>query len=89
MKLIVELELKKVETRLNNKNISIKIGPKLKKVLAEKGYDISFGARPLKRLIQTMILDELAMEIIEGKVKDGDKVKIDIGEKEMVSLEVA
>ena len=89
LKLIIELELKKVETRLNTKNISLKIGPKLKKVLAEKGYDVSFGARPLKRLIQTMILDELAMEIIEGKVKDGDKVKIDISEKEMVSLEVA
>jgi len=89
LKLIVELELKKVESRLNTKNISLKIGAKLKKVLAEKGYDVSFGARPLKRLIQTMILDELAMEIIEGKVKDGDKVKIDISEKELVSLEVA
>ncbi len=89
LKMIVELELNKIENRLNNKNISIKIGPKLKKVLAEKGYDISYGARPLKRLIQTMILDELAMEIIEGKIKDGDRVKIDINEKEVLSLKVA
>lgn len=79
----------KVEKRLNNKNISIKIGPKLKKILAEKGYDVSFGARPLKRLIQTMILDELAMEIIEGKINDGDKIKIDVDEKEKVSLKLA
>lgn len=89
LKIIVELELKKIETRLNNKNISIKIGPKMKKILAEKGYDISFGARPLKRLIQTMILDELAMEIIEGKIKDGDKIKIDVNEKEALSLKIS
>ncbi len=89
LKIIVELELAKVEKRLNNKNISIKIGPKLKKILAEKGYDVSFGARPLKRLIQTMILDELAMEIIEGKINDGDKIKIDVDEKEKVSLKLA
>lgn len=78
---IVELELRKVETRLNNKNISIKISQKVKKLLAEKGFDITFGARPLKRLIQTMILDELAMNIITGNVKEGDKVNIDVTEK--------
>ncbi|MCX6794507.1 MAG: AAA family ATPase [Candidatus Falkowbacteria bacterium] len=85
---IVELELLKVEKRLNNKNISVKVGPKIKKMLAEKGYDITYGARPLKRIIQTMILDELAMEIIEGKIKEGDKVRIDLGEKEAVVMKV-
>jgi ATP-dependent Clp protease ATP-binding subunit ClpA len=87
---IVELELKKVETRLHNKNISIKVSQKVKKLLAEKGFDITFGARPLKRLIQTMILDELAMNIIAGKVKEGDKVNIDVKEKDgdRVSLKV-
>jgi ATP-dependent Clp protease ATP-binding subunit ClpB len=87
---IVELELQKVETRLNNKNISIKVSQKVKKLLAEKGFDITFGARPLKRLIQTMILDELAMNIITGKVKEGDKVNIDVKEKDndKVSLQV-
>ena len=85
---IVDLELLKVEKRLGGKNISVKVGPKVKKMLAEKGYDITYGARPLKRIIQTMILDELAMDIIEGKIKDGDKVKIDLGEKENVVLKV-
>jgi ATP-dependent Clp protease ATP-binding subunit ClpB len=85
---IVDLELLKVEKRLGNKNITIKISPKIKKLLAEKGYDITYGARPLKRIIQTMILDELAMEIIGGKIKEGDKVKIDLGEKEAVTLKV-
>lgn len=88
LKKIVELELAKVEKRLDNKNISIKVGAKLKKNLAENGYDVSFGARPLKRLIQTMILDELAMEIIEGKINDGDKLRIDIDEKNKVNFKL-
>ncbi|MFA5886646.1 MAG: AAA family ATPase [Patescibacteria group bacterium] len=85
---IVDLELLKVEKRLGNKNILVKVSPKIKKLLAEKGYDISYGARPLKRIIQTMILDELALEIIAGKIKEGDKVKIDLEEKEKVVLRV-
>ncbi len=85
---IVDLELKKVETRLNNKNIAINVSAKVKKLLAEKGYDVSYGARPLKRLIQTMILDEMAMEIIEGKINEGDKVKIDLGKKQEIILAV-
>jgi ATP-dependent Clp protease ATP-binding subunit ClpB len=85
---IVDLELAKVEKRLGNKNISVKVSPKIKKMLAEKGYDLTYGARPLKRIIQTMILDELATEIIAGKIKDGDKVKIDLGDKEAIILKV-
>jgi len=85
---IVDLELLKVEKRLHNKNIVLRISPKVKKLLAEKGYDITYGARPLKRIIQTMILDELALEIIEGKVKEGDKVKIELENKEKVMIRV-
>ena len=85
---IVDLELIKVEKRLHNKNIALRISPKVKKLLAEKGYDITYGARPLKRIIQTMILDELALEIIEGKVKEGDKIKIELTDKEKVAIRV-
>ena len=83
---IVELELAKVEKRLKNKNIVLKLGQKVRKQLAEKGYDPTFGARPLKRLIQTMILDELAIEIIEGKIQEGDKISIDLGLKNEVVM---
>jgi ATP-dependent Clp protease ATP-binding subunit ClpB len=85
---IVDLELHKVEKRLKNKNITIKIASKVKKMLAEKGFDITFGARPLKRVIQNLILDELALEIIEGKIKDGDKVDIELGIKDEVLMVV-
>ncbi len=85
---IVDLEIFKVEKRLNNKNISVKISYKIKKLLAEKGYDITYGARPLKRIIQTMILDELAGEIIRGKIKEGDKVKISLNAQEAITVKV-
>ncbi len=83
---IVDLELNKVERRLAGKNINLKIGTKVKKMLAEKGYDITYGARPLKRIIQNMILDELALEIIEGKIREGAKVRIDLSDKDKVAI---
>jgi len=85
---IVDLELAKVEKRLKNKAINLKIAVKVKKMLAEKGYDTTYGARPLKRIIQNMILDELAMEIIEGKIKEGDKVEINLGLKDKILMTV-
>ena len=85
---IVELEVKKIEKRLQNKNISIKILNKVKSMLTDKGYDPTFGARPLKRIIQNIILDEIAMEIIEGKIKEGDKITIDLGVKDDILIKV-
>jgi ATP-dependent Clp protease ATP-binding subunit ClpB len=85
---IVELELIKVKDRLKNKDITIKIEDKVKKMLAEKGYDTTFGARPLKRIIQNLILDELALEIIEGKIKGGDHITVYLGIKDKVGLKV-
>ena len=85
---IVDLELAKVEKRLKNKEINVSIGLKVKKMLAEKGYDTTYGARPLKRIIQNMILDELALEIIEGKIKQGDKVEINLGVKDKILMTV-
>jgi ATP-dependent Clp protease ATP-binding subunit ClpB len=86
LKKIVSLELKKIETRLNAKNIVMKIGPKVKKFLATEGYDITYGARPLKRVIQSLILDELSMQIIENKVQEGDTIKIDTGTKSNILI---
>jgi len=85
---IVDLELNKVEKRLQNKNISLKIGEKVKKMLAKKGYDITYGARPLKRMIQNAILDELAHKIIEGKIKDGQRININLGQKDKVEMKI-
>ncbi len=81
---IVSLELEKVEKRLNAKDITLRIGGKVKKLLAEKGYDTTYGARPLKRLIQNLILDEIALKIIENKFQEGDQIKIEVTDKDKI-----
>ena len=78
MKKIVDLQLKEIKSRLEKKGMEIEVAEKAKKYLAIKGYDQIFGARPLKRLLQNTILDEISMLIIEGKIKAGDKLMVDI-----------
>ncbi len=74
---IVDLQLSMVEERLEQKGIKLAMTDAAKKHLAKAGYDKAFGARPLKRLIQNEILDELALSIIEGTIGDGNSVSID------------
>ncbi|HFC76641.1 MAG TPA: ATP-dependent chaperone ClpB [Candidatus Moranbacteria bacterium] len=81
---IVELQLQIVMERLGKREIEVSFSNNLKKYLAEKGFDPVYGARPLKRVIQNEILDELALQIIEGKIKDGDNVKIDVNNKKVI-----
>ncbi|MEI7425454.1 MAG: AAA family ATPase [Candidatus Moraniibacteriota bacterium] len=74
---IVDLQLVQIEKRLAEKNIKIKLTANAKEWLSEKGYDTTYGARPLKRLIQTEIMNELARMIIENKIIAGNTLKID------------
>lgn len=74
---IVTVQLQRVAARLGDaKAVHLTFDDSVTAYLAEAGYDPAFGARPLKRLIQTAILDPLALDIIEGKVKDGDSVVV-------------
>ena len=76
---IVDLELKRVEKRLlNAKNIKIRFSQTLKNELAEKGFDQNLGARPLKRIIQRMILDPLSLKIITSEIGEGNQVYLDL-----------
>ena len=78
---IVDLQLGLVKERLiKQRDIVITIGADVKEWLAKKGFDINYGARPLKRVIQREILDPLAMKIISGEIGEGDKVKIELDE---------
>lgn len=81
---IVDIQLARVQTRLNEKRITMQVDEKTKKYLAEKGYEPTYGARPLKRVIQESLLDELAMQIIEGKIVDGQTVKIEVEKGKIV-----
>ncbi len=75
---IVELQLADVIRRLADKKIALTFSDKAKKFVAEKGYDPAYGARPLKRAIQDLVLDELALQIVEGKIIEGDSVAVDV-----------
>lgn len=77
MNAIVDIQLIKVAKQIkDSRDIELEFDNSLKEMLAHDGYNPAFGARPLKRLIQKRILDSLAIELIEGKIKDGDNVKI-------------
>ena len=78
IKKIVELELEKVQKRLNNKKIELKITEAAKEHLAEKGFDQNLGARPLKRVIQREVLDPLSLKIVSGSLKEGERVAVDL-----------
>ncbi|HRH23238.1 MAG TPA: AAA family ATPase, partial [Candidatus Magasanikbacteria bacterium] len=75
---IVDLQLAHVMKRLEKQKIKLTISDKAKDWLAKKGYDENLGARPLKRVIQTELLDKLAMKIIEKTVGEGDTVAIEV-----------
>jgi ATP-dependent Clp protease ATP-binding subunit ClpB len=78
---IVELQIDELRTLLKEKKIDIEVSESARKLLAEKGYDPSYGARPLKRIIQKYIQNPLALSLLEEKYTEGDIVEIDVDEK--------
>jgi len=76
--LIIEIELKKLYTRVEELGYKLKLSDKAKAFIAEKGFDKQFGARPLKRAIQKYVEDSLAEEIITSKINSGDEIFMDI-----------
>jgi len=74
---IVELKLSELQKKLDEQKIKLEVTEKAKELLAERGYDPDFGARPLERVIQDEIENKLALEIIEERIKAGDQVIVD------------
>jgi ATP-dependent Clp protease ATP-binding subunit ClpB len=81
IKAIVEIQVKKLEQRLLERQIRLKVSDKAKEWLAKEGFDPAYGARPLKRVIQREIQDRLALMILEGKFKEGDTITADVDAK--------
>ncbi len=75
---IVDIQLADVRARLAKERMTLEIEPSAKRALAEGGLDPVFGARPLKRLIQREVVDAIARAIIDGRVREGDAVHIDV-----------
>jgi ATP-dependent Clp protease ATP-binding subunit ClpA len=81
---IVKIQLKDVIERLHKKDITFEITDEALAYLAKAGFDPVYGARPLKRLIQNEILDELSLQVIEGKLMKGHQVNVDYGNGKVV-----
>jgi len=74
---VVKLLLKGVEKLLAEREITLQLTPKANELLLEEGYDPAFGARPLRRTIQRLIQDPLALRILEGQVLPGDHIRVE------------
>ncbi|HRN71313.1 MAG TPA: AAA family ATPase, partial [Candidatus Woesebacteria bacterium] len=77
MEKIVDIQLKDVEERLKKQNYHFEVTNKLKSHLQEVGFDPVYGARPLKRIVNELVVDEIALQVVEGKIKQGDYIMAD------------
>jgi ATP-dependent Clp protease ATP-binding subunit ClpB len=87
---IVDLMLKSVDNLLAERKITLQLTPAAKQLLLSEGYDPAYGARPLRRTIQRLIQDPLAMQILEGAILPGDLITVDRdGQKDVMRFERA
>ncbi len=88
IKHIVDIQLEELRSHLNEKNISVNLSPPAKDLIARRGYDPVYGARPLKRTIQKTITNHFSSKIIAGEYRPGDSIKIDEKEGELTFKKV-
>ncbi|PYO48629.1 MAG: ATP-dependent chaperone ClpB, partial [Gemmatimonadetes bacterium] len=74
---IIDLQLKRLESLLGDRKLTFELTPAAREVLATEGYDPAFGARPLKRAIQRLLQNPLALAVLEGKFNEGDHIVVD------------
>jgi ATP-dependent Clp protease ATP-binding subunit ClpB len=80
LKKIVDIQIRSLLKRLEERKIHVELSETAKSFLVSEGYDPMFGARPLKRTIQRRVLDPLAMRVLEGELREGDYIVVDMGE---------
>ena len=80
---IVELQLERLRERLAERHIELELTEAAKEVLADAGWDPAYGARPLKRAIQRLLENPLALRLLEGDFADGDTIRVDADEGEI------
>ena len=81
---IVELQLERLRARLAERGLDLELTDEAKQVVADAGWDPAYGARPLKRAIQRMIENPLALRLLEGDFAEGDTVRVDVKDGELV-----
>ena len=81
---IVELQVAGVIDRLAERGVTLTLTEKARELLADMGYDPTYGARPLRRVIQKQLTDRLALALLKGEVREGDSVNVDAVDGELV-----
>jgi ATP-dependent Clp protease ATP-binding subunit ClpB len=76
---IVELQLRRLRARLAERGLQIELAEAAKEHLAEAGWDPAYGARPLKRALQRLVENPLALRLLEGDFAEGDTIRVDVG----------
>lgn len=84
MKQIVDIQLTDVAKRLERKELKIEFSPEVKKHLLAVGFDEQYGARPLKRIINELIVDEVALQILEEKIRSGDHIEVTLRNNKII-----
>jgi ATP-dependent Clp protease ATP-binding subunit ClpB len=84
IKRIVDVQLARLKKRLDDKHIAIELGDSARELLAREGFDPTYGARPLKRTIQQRVLDPLAMQMLEGEIREGDSLTVSARDGEVI-----
>ncbi|HLW18062.1 MAG TPA: ATP-dependent chaperone ClpB [Actinomycetota bacterium] len=84
LRAIVDIQLRGLQKRLSERNITLTLTDKAREFLADRGFDPAYGARPLKRLIQKEIQDQLALRLLNGEFADGDRIEADAGDGTLV-----
>jgi ATP-dependent Clp protease ATP-binding subunit ClpB len=83
MTAIVDILMRGLLKRLEDRKVHVALTPAAKGFLVSEGYDPTYGARPLKRTIQRRVLDPLAMRVLEGEFREGDRITVDVGDNEL------
>ena len=86
---IVELQLERLRARLAGRGIELELTDAAKETLAEAGWDPTYGARPLKRALQRLVENPLAMRLLEGDFADGERIRVDAQNGELVFEKVS
>jgi ATP-dependent Clp protease ATP-binding subunit ClpB len=81
---IVELQLERLRERLADRGLGLELTDAAKETIAEAGWDPAYGARPLKRAIQRLVENPLALRLLEGDFGDGDTIRVDAQNRDLV-----
>ncbi len=83
---IVDIQLQEIKKMLEQKNITVEFSDELKDFIAKEGFDVTYGARPLKRVIQRKIVNLITKNLLEGKINEADKIKLELNAKNQIVI---